>query len=62
MHGNDRCLTQVQYYEMPATINVRYLTRYIVRYLTRYIVQYVSYSPKYEFQVSYQPQNVKYYT
>ena len=46
MHGNDRCLTQIQYYEMPATINVRYLTRYIVRYLTRYMMQYVSYSPK----------------
>ena len=29
----------IQYYEMPATINVRYFTRYMV--------QYVRYSPKY---------------
>ena len=26
MHGNDRCLN---YHEMPATVNVKHLTKYI---------------------------------
>ena len=30
IHRNDRYLTYVQYHEMPATINVRYLTRYML--------------------------------
>ena len=29
IHRNDRYLTQLQYHEMPATINVGYLTRYM---------------------------------
>ena len=39
IRGNDMYLTKVQYHEMPATINVRYLTRYMLQNVSSSAVQ-----------------------